>query len=280
VTGGRTRRSRPSGTRRPGAVGRLRGRGRLLRPARAAGLLGMLVAGVGLKLLTGAAAFGLTEIDHPTLTWTAADTVLASVQVPTGTNLFQIETAPIEARLAALPAVAVARVSVSLPNALTITIRERVPILAWQIGDGDYLVDDAGVLFAAVDATAASAARIPIVVDRRAASPGGLILGATLDPVDFDAASRLGGIVPADVGSAAATLHVWIDDADGFTMNAGAGTWTAVFGFYSPSVRSTDLIPGQVRLLRSLLADRESSVARIYLASDRSGTYVPKPTPK
>ena len=240
----------------------------------------MLVAGVALKLLTGAATFGLTEIDQSTLRWTAADAVLASVQVPEGTNLFQIQTAPIEARLAALPAVAQARVSVALPHALTITISERVPILVWQVGDNRYLADKAGVLFAAVDAAAAGAAQVPTVVDRRAVSPSSVVLGATLDGVDFDAATRLGGLVPGDVGSAAVGLHVSVDDTDGFTMTAGAGTWTAVFGFYSPSVRSPDLIAGQVQLLRSLLADREATVARIYLAGDRSGTYVPRATPK
>jgi hypothetical protein len=240
----------------------------------------MLVAGVGLKLLTGAATFGLIDIHQPTLKWTAADTVLASVQVAEGTNLFQVQTGPIEARLAALPAVASARVSVALPHALTITITERVPILIWQIGDNRYLADGAGVLFAAVGAGAAGAAQVPTVVDRRVVSLGSVILGATLDPVDFDAATRLGSIVPAQVGSAAAGLHVWVDDTDGFTMTAGAGAWTAVFGFYSPSVRSPDLIAGQVQLLKSLLADREPKVARIYLAGDRSGTYVPKATPK
>jgi POTRA domain, FtsQ-type len=240
----------------------------------------MLVAGVGLRLLTGAAAFGLTEIDRPTLRWTIPDAVLAAVQVPTGTNLFHIETAPIEARLAALPGVAAARVSVSLPHALSITIEERIPILVWQVGNGDFLVDRDGVLFAAVDAAAAAAAHLPTVVDGRVASPSLMVVGATLSPVDLDAAARLGALVPAALGSAAAALHVRVDDAAGYTVTGGPGTWTAVFGFYNPSVRSTDLIPGQVSLLRSLLADRESSVTRVYLAGDRSGTYVPKATPK
>jgi hypothetical protein len=240
----------------------------------------MLVAGVGLKLLTGAATFGLSEIDRPTLRWTQADAVQASVQVPYGTNLFQVQTAPIEARLAALPTVASARVSVSLPHALTIAITERVPILVWQVGDNRYLADSAGVLFATVDASTAGAVAVPTVMDLRAASRISVVLGATLDPVDFDAATRLGSIVPADVGSAAASLHIRVDDTDGFTMTAAAGTWTAVFGFYSPSVRSPDLIAGQVQLLKSLLADREPTVARVYLAGDRSGTYVPRSTPK
>ena len=57
-------------------------------------------------------------------------------------------------------------------------------------------------------------------------------------------------------------------------------SWTAVFGFYTPTLRTTELIPGQVRLLRSLLAGRETSVARVVLADDESGTYIPIETPK
>jgi hypothetical protein len=52
-----------------------------------------------------------------------------------------------------------------------------------------------------------------------------------------------------------------------------------VFGFYSPATRPTEMIPGQVRLLRSLLAGREATVGRIVLASETDGTYVPKRTP-
>ena len=40
-----------------------------------------------------------------------------------------------------------------------------------------------------------------------------------------------------------------------------------------------DLIPGQVRLLRSLLGGREPSVDRVILASDTSGTFIPRPSP-
>jgi hypothetical protein len=40
------------------------------------------------------------------------------------------------------------------------------------------------------------------------------------------------------------------------------------------------MIPGLVRLLKSLLAGREAGVARIVLASETDGTYVPRATPK
>ena len=79
------------------------------------------------------------------------------------------------------------------------------------------------------------------------------------DPVTLDAALRLGSLTPADVGSGARALVLRVDDANGFTMRTRPAVWTAVFGFYTPTLRTTDLIPGQVRLLRSLLAGREDS---------------------
>jgi hypothetical protein len=40
------------------------------------------------------------------------------------------------------------------------------------------------------------------------------------------------------------------------------------------------MIPGQVRLLRSLLAGIEPTISRIILASETDGTYIPKATPR
>jgi hypothetical protein len=77
----------------------------------------------------------------------------------------------------------------------------------------------------------------------------------------------------------AAQLNVAATDADGFIV-AAPGGWTAVFGFYSPATRSTDIVPEQVRLLRSLLDGREDTVRRIILASGTDGTYVLRATPR
>ena len=49
-----------------------------------------------------------------------------------------------------------------------------------------------------------------------------------------------------------------------------------MFGFYTPTLRTTALIPGQVRLLRSLLYGQEAKVLRVVLADDRSGTFIPR----
>jgi len=69
---------------------------------------------------------------------------------------------------------------------------------------------------------------------------------------------------------------VIVDDEDGFVLETRPKGWSAVFGFYTLSLRKTELIPGQVRLLRSLLTGREQQVDRVILASGTDGTYTPR----
>jgi hypothetical protein len=107
-----------------------------------------------------------------------------------------------------------------------------------------------------------------------------LTVGSHLDPVDVDAATRLASLTPDDVGSSAAALTVAVTDETGFVVAATPDSWSAIFGFYTPSLRTTELIPGQVRLLRSLLDGREPQVGRVVLASDTDGTYLPRSSPK
>ena len=263
------------------AIGLRRPRlGRLITPARAAGLLGMLASGFLLTFVTGPSAFALARTEAPSLEWTAAADVHAALAMPDGVNVFQLDTTPLEAALEALPAVAAAEVGVQLPDgALVVTIREREAILAWEAGQTRFLADREGVIFAAVAQDAKLPAGVAVVEDRRTGSADSLAIGARLDPVDLDVATRLGSVTPTDVGSAASRFRVRITNTDGFAVFA-EGRWTAVFGFYSPATRSTGMIPGQVRLLKSLLAGREDAVARVVLASETDGTYVPKPTSK
>ncbi|MDP2350909.1 MAG: hypothetical protein Q8M74_07105, partial [Chloroflexota bacterium] len=178
-----------------------------------------------------------------------------------------------------IPAVGGATVTVALPDELRVEISEREALVAWLVGDRRFLVDASGLLFADLADTAAPGTELPAVDDRRAVSAG-LGVGSVLDTVSFDAALRLGSLVPADIGSAAVRLDLRVDDTDGFVITGTPAEWTAVFGFYTPTLRTTELIPGQVRLLRSLLLDREDMTLKIILASDRAATYIPRPTPK
>lgn len=241
----------------------------------------MLAAGFLFTFVTGPTAFALTRTDLPALTWTDEQALSDALALPEGGNVFRLDTGPLEAALRALPGVASADVSIQLPDAaLIVMVEERVPVLAWQVGDVRFIADRDGTVFA----TMAKAAQLPtgvtVVEDRRTAGlNAALAVGTRIDAVEFDVATRLGSLTPGDVGSAAPRLKVFITELDGFIVQAPGG-WTAVFGLYSPATRSTDMIPGQVRLLRSLLAGREGSLARIILASATDGTYIPKATPK
>lgn len=249
-----------------------------LNPTRAAALLAFLVACAGLYGAASSDAFVVRTVDVEGLTWMAERDVVAAAAVDRGGNAFTLATAPIRARIAALPPVLGADVSVSLPGTVTVTVREREPLLVWAPGDRRFLVDAEGLLFLELGATPPAPARdLPVLVDTRAAS-GTMRVGTVLDRVDLDASLRLGSLRPADLGSAAPSLELRVDDAEGYTIRAGPDGWVAVFGFYTPTLRTTELIPGQVRLLRSLLYDREADVAKVILADDRNGTYIPRAT--
>jgi hypothetical protein len=106
-----------------------------------------------------------------------------------------------------------------------------------------------------------------------------LSVGRSIEPIDLDAATRLASLVPADVGSEAEGLLVHVNDANGYVVRTRPAGWQAVFGFYTPTLRTPELVPGQVRLLRSLLIGREPLIDRVILASETDGTYTTRVTP-
>jgi cell division septal protein FtsQ len=247
-------------------------------PTRAAALLAIVACLLGLYGATTSSALAIQRIDISPLAWTNHDDVVRWLGVDPGVNAFRLATGDLAARVEELPAVASAEVEVSLPGTLRVTVTERTPILAWRIGDVTFLVDRDGVLFALAGKAVGSAAALPTVVDSRGASRAILGIGARLDPTDLDAATRIASLRPDDVGSRATALAVRITDADGFVVTTSPASWSAVFGPYSPVLRSPELVPGQVRLLRSILFGRETQLARIVLADDRNATVVPLPS--
>jgi cell division protein FtsQ len=249
-----------------------------LSPVRAGAALAMLVSAATIYGVAASSAFGFGQLTIDGERFTAEEAVRDQLAVPSGANLFGLSTEALAARVRTLPTVAEATVSVGLPDTLAVSLVERVPLLVWIVGDRDYLVDRDGTLFARVgDPAPGDAASLPRLDDKRA-STAGLAVGSRLDPVDLDAATRLGSLKPADVGSSAPSLRLSITDQNGFVVRSGADDgWTAIFGFYTPTLRTPELIPGQVRLLRSKLAEAgEATIERIVLASDTDGTYVPK----
>jgi cell division septal protein FtsQ len=250
-------------------------------PVRAAALLGMLLSGASVYGVSASSAFNLREIEVPPLRYTDPSAIRASLAIERGANLFTLRTERLAEPLLQMSGVAAARVEVGLPDRVVVRIEEREPILVWKVGSQRYLVDRRGVLFATAGSLSAEAlAALPIVADRRISSEAALGETDSLEAIVIDAATRLASVKPADIGSAAASLAVEVGDESGFVIRAEPLGWLAIFGFYTPTLRTTEMIPGQVRLLRSLLADREATVARVVLADDASGTYLPRTTPR
>lgn len=247
---------------------------------RAGAALAMLASAGAIYGVGASSAFEYARLRVDGAVYTDLAAAEGAVAPARGENLFRLSTDPLRIALEALPTVALASVSVQLPGTLIVTLHERVPVLVWKVGARQYLADSSGLLFGRIgDDPPAQAADLPVIDDRRAASAG-LSIGTRLGPQDVDAATRLASLVPGDVGSAARRLAVWVTDENGFVVRADPQGWIAIFGFYTPSLRTPELIPGQVRLLRSLLIGREPLIQRVILASETDGTYVPKPTPK
>lgn len=250
-----------------------------LSAVRAGAALAMLLSAAAIYGVGASTAFDYTKLQLDGVRFTDPTAVEAALVTARGENLFQLSTGPLRAALERFPTVAAVRVEVRLPGTLAVTIDERQPVLVWQVGKARYLADADGTLFATAPETPpAGTPAFPVVDDRRASSSG-LAVGQRLDTVDLDAATRLASLVPGDVGSSAVSLAVAVTDENGFVVKSLPGGWSAVFGFYTPSLRTTELIPGQVQLLRSLLIGREQLVERVILASETDGTYIPRATP-
>jgi hypothetical protein len=248
--------------------------------ARAGAALALLASAGGIYGVGASPAFEYAHLEVEGAVFTDPAAAADAVADARGMNLFRLSTAPLVSSLESLPAVETATVGVQLPGTLVVHLREKTPVLVWRVGARQYLATSDGELFGRLgEDPPAVAADLAIIDDRRAASAG-LSVGARLDPQDIDAATRLASLVPADVGSAADELGVRVTDENGFVIRANPQGWIAIFGFYTPSLRTPDLIPGQVRLLRSLLIGREPLIERVVLASETDGTYVPKATPK
>ncbi len=281
----RTAAARPAG-RRPVAGATVR-RTRPIRrasaglsPVRAGAMLAVLLSGAAIYGVANSAAFEVSRIELRGADYTPSSEVEAALEGSLGANLFQLRTGPLAEAVAELRTVRDASVEVQLPDTLVVDLDEREPILVWQTGQRRYLADADGQLFARLgEEEAAGVEDLPVIEDRRAASAG-LSVGRSVSTVDLDAATRLASLVPGDVGSVAEGLSLYISDASGFVLGSRPTDWHAIFGYYTPNLRTTDIIPGQVRLLRSLLLGREGLIERIILASETDGTYIPKPPPE
>jgi len=210
------------------------------------------------------------------------EAVIAAANIPIGSSLLGVNLRAAEEAVAALPLVASVRVIAGLPDGIQIRVREKSLLLRWQIGDRIYAVSESGELLgetATLDlapSAAAALATAPLLFDDRTSSP--LPTVGQLTATELDVATRLASLTPEDLGTAATALTLRLLSDFGFVVEATGPSieWNAVFGIYSATIRPTSMIPGQVRLLRSLLAGRESRIGWVILADDQAGTYTAK----
>ncbi|CAN5123564.1 hypothetical protein BH24CHL7_BH24CHL7_10310 [soil metagenome] len=250
---------------------------------RLVGALIVVVSAVAWSWITDPTRFPLDEqqLRISGLVHTPAATVRERIGLPVGStpNLFSLPTADMERRLLELPAVARAEVRVVLPDSLVVAVSERVPVLVWRTADRAFLVDAAGVLIG--DAmTAGPLAPLAIVHDRRSQPVEGPVVGDTLGDIERSVTLRLAAVTAELVGSSAERLELFIEEEEGYVLAATPTSWRAIFGHYTPTLRSPDMIDQQVQCLRSLLATGEAAVleVRLAVADDRCGTYRPRPT--
>lgn len=278
-----------SANRRPNEeAGATSGRGPRLTPGAAARLrpiaLGALLAAAFL-LPPVAARASLTTVGNISVVGALLldpDAVITAANIPIGSSLLGVNLRAAEEAVAALPLVASVRVSAGLPDGIQIRVREKSLLLRWQIGDLAYAVTESGELLGNIDTldlaptAAAALAAAPLLYDDRVPSP--LLTVRQLTATELDVATRLASLTPEDLGTGATTLTLFLLSDFGFVVEATGPTieWHAVFGNYSATIRPTSMIPGQVRLLRSLLAGRETRIGWVILADDQAGTYTAK----
>jgi cell division septal protein FtsQ len=253
--------------------------------ARVLGLLLMIAcAGATFWLLTA----DTFRLDTPqlsaNLSYTDPQAVLAAAGVGTGQhpNVVGLRTDAMARAIASFPAVADVDVTTSLPNNVSISVAERVPVMAVQRAGSTYLVDADGLVLAEVDPARAAALNLPTFDDQRTKLVEDITVGGTLDPIDLQAMLQIGAITPALIDSTATSLTLGVNDDDGYVINAQPNGWQAVFGEYTPNLRPVDIIPRQVQCLRSLLGTQETTVQTIYLAplDEGCGTFLATPTPR
>jgi cell division protein FtsQ len=155
-----------AGLERPEASGTTRAAARAPRrrrtPWRAAffALAGLgIIAGVAWALL-GSRLLVVRSITVSGTHLVSSAQVLAAADVPLGTPLMRVDTARVAQRVEAIRQVASATVSKNWPDHLTISVRERVPVVAVRMAGGGFdLVDPDGVI---VRWSAARPAALPL----------------------------------------------------------------------------------------------------------------------
>ena len=216
------------------------------------------------------------------LRYTDGPALLAAASLDRPRNVLGLDTGEARTRMLEFVSVADARVRVTLPNRVEVSVDEREPVFALRRDGDNLLVDERGAILASVGDTEAESLGVPIVRDDRTQWALDTPIGATVDAIDLAAIVQLAATDPAAIGSSATSLTIAVDDQNGYVMTAQPYGWRAIFGHYTPTLRPPDLVPRQIQCLRSLLGGGEQVIDTVYLAplDERCGTYLPRATPR
>jgi cell division septal protein FtsQ len=171
------------------------------------GILGLAIVGVlGVCFALTSSTFRVQQVN---VEGTQNPLLVQSIQQmgAQNQNIFLLDTQALTSRIDALPAVASVDVEKQLPDHLTVTVMERVPVLLWQTKQGTYSVDKSGVVIAPATGTA-GAAHLPTVVDMRTGTAiQQLHPGVRLNPADVTFAAQVFAQLPLLVSGSSFTLR-------------------------------------------------------------------------
>lgn len=162
-------------------------------PARLVGLALALVAAVAVLAFSTSPAFFVysDEVRYVGLDLLTPEVVWKAAGIPDGLSVFFVHTGRIAQALRALPEVKDARVTLRIPNRLTIAITERTVRAAWTQAGGTWWVDETGHVLAQVQED------IPAdTLHIASMAPAPLQQGNDVSPAAVRAAMRYRELVP------------------------------------------------------------------------------------
>jgi cell division septal protein FtsQ len=124
---------------RRAAVGRSKGRRRLVIALVVVGVLALLVGAFG---VVASSMFGVEEVSVQGATYTDPDELAALIDDINGEPILLLDTASLERRLESSPWVERARVTTDFPHRVVVDIRERRPLVTYRGADGRWRVTD------------------------------------------------------------------------------------------------------------------------------------------
>jgi cell division septal protein FtsQ len=228
------RRRSSTHARRPAPALRQRVRRALPAPGRIAAVLLTSVLVGGLLALINGPWLRVARVVWAGERYTTASQLQRTLASLDGTALLTVDVTGLAHELERLPAVAGARVEAILPDAVKVTIVEKVAAFVWQTSAVRLVGGADGTLIGQVALTAdlsAELAALPLIDDRRVESRD-IIVGDRMDAPTLAAALRLSTVAPDALGSKSAGLDVRLTDDDGFLLVSIGPVWQADFGLY------------------------------------------------